>query len=112
MRASISIKPILRTDKPVNKEGKRPIHLLIYNGKRQFRFSTKLFIEEKYWDRKNSTVLISRNCSDDIRFVHERILQEISDFKTEIRKHELANRPITEEVIKSHFVGTKTETFY
>ena len=112
MRASVSIKPVLRKDKPVNKDGKRPIHLLIYNGQKQFRFSTKLFIEEKYWDGENSKVLISRNSNDDVRFVHERILQKVGDFKTEIRKYELANEPITEDVIKGHFSGTKNETFY
>jgi len=112
MRASVSIKPVLRTDKPENKDGKRPIHLLIYNGQKQFRFSTKLFIQEKYWDGENSKVLVSRNSNDDVRFVHERILQKVGDFKTEIRKHELANEPITEDVIKRHFSGTKTETFY
>lgn len=112
MRAVISIKPVLRTDKPINKDGKRPIHFVIYNGQKQFRFSSKLFIEEKYWDRSNSKVQISRNCNDDVRFIHERILQKVEDFKNEIRKHELANEPITEEVIKGHFSGTKTETFY
>jgi integrase/recombinase XerD len=112
MKALISIKPILRTDKPLNRENKRPVHLIIYHEGKQMRISTRYFVEEKDWDKINNKVKLCRSSEDDLRFISERIQQIVEDFKSYCRKVELAKGKISREEIKSHFNGSKSETFF
>jgi integrase len=110
MRSGLNVKAILRTDKPVNKAGSRPIYLLIYNEGKQVKISTKLFVQDKYWDKKAGNVVAKRNSHDDLVFISERIPQMINDFKSEMRKKVLAGENITDKAIKAYFNGDEDST--
>jgi hypothetical protein len=112
IRASATAKAILRTDKPVNKDGKRPVNILVYNGSKQQRFATGYFVEDKHWDKKAGNVIINRTSDSDLRFISDKIAQIINDFKVKVNKMELAKLPVTENDIMSHFKGSGHESFY
>ena len=109
---TISVKAVLRADKPVNSEGKRGIYLLVYNGSKQLRFSTKLFVEEKYWDKKGGNVITKPTSDRVLTNIKDRIRQMEGDFMNEVHKRELAKKPMSEDDIRDHFNGKESESFY
>jgi hypothetical protein len=53
MLNNYSIKPIIRDDKPVKKNGRYPIYYLIRIGKKQIKIPAGRDVEKKQWDKKS-----------------------------------------------------------
>lgn len=109
MAISFSIKPLLRTDKPVKENGTLPINFLIRIGNKQVKIPTKKEIEEKFWDKKAGKAKKTHPNSSMLNSSLAKAEQEFRDF---VLKHELSGKQIGLQEVKKHFKGVDYFLFY
>ena len=103
--ATISI--ILRTDKP-KKDGTFPLNFLIIKDRKKTKISTKIAIEQKYWDEKKSRV--KPGATNSAR--HNSYLQnKLAELQNKILEAETFTKSLTTKQLKKATYGVTPVDF-
>lgn len=109
MALSFSIKPLLRTDKPIKQNGKYPINFLVRIGNKQIKVPSKKEIEEKFWNKEEGRSKKSYPNSSTLNSSLAKAEQEFRDF---MYRQELSGRNVGINEIRDFFKGCSSVCFY
>lgn len=105
-----SIKPIIRDDKPLKKNGKYPIYHLVRFNDIQIKIPSGYDIEKKYWNKERGKV--KKGVVADGTEINNILNNKLSDFQSFIVKQELLKKSINREVVKSFFKGEQSSSCF
>lgn len=109
MVASFSIKPIIRTDKPVKQNNRFPIYFAIRIGNKQIKIPAKKEVECFNWDKAKGRFIKSAPNS---LTQNNALAKSEHDFRDFILKNEMSGRVVGIQEIKNYFNGNRSVSFY
>ena len=101
-----SIKPIIRDDKPIKKNGKYSIYYIIRFNDIQMKLSSGLDIEKKFWDSKNGRVICK---TKEHQSIDDQLQNKVHSFQAFMVERKLLMQKVDRPVVSNFFKGFITE---
>jgi integrase/recombinase XerD len=109
MAINFSIKPFIRTDKPVKENNKYSIYFLIRVDEKQLKIPAKKEVAKIHWDKSLGR---AKKSEPNATALNNALSKSEQEFKDYVLKKEMSGRKVAIQEIKDHFSGGKQLTFY